>query len=220
MKGDTLLKTVFAAAFALAATACGTIPDVELKTLAFGSDNPRAMVAHHQDKWAPHYVRVDLGTGRLVPGSLLGDSEDSSSLYAGPINGAGTDSNYAAYIVEPGDYALVGITQANSNGYANWVDMRCLAGAAPVFRVAPGTVNVIEPGNNKNTRADAGPGGDPGASKQDEAFVKSALAGYQSISAEVKLAPVVARIQFAAANANNSVASGCPALAGFRLLPN
>lgn len=213
---------------------CGSIPDMAMKDVAFGADNQTAMLMHHRDSWNPVYRRVDLTTGRTLEGGGLNEAVfagmfDVDSRRVTPalkeelgiedIAFGSFKGGYNGYLTLPGDYALVGIVQPNTNGMGSWVDVRCFTGNAPVFRLSAGKVNMLESANRKNLRAEQGAAYDPAAAEKDTKLARFLVDGYPGITADVQLAPVVARIQFSVGDTPQSTFNPCPVGSIFRPAP-
>jgi hypothetical protein len=221
------------AAFVALASCKGT-PDVPMTDITFSADNTNAMVMHHRDSWDPIYLPVDLAAGRKLPGGGLNTGVftglfeiDSGRVTPALKQELGIEDiafgsfkgGYNGYLMPPGDYALVGIVQPNTNGYGSWVDVRCFGDKAPVFRIAPGTVNMLESANRKNERVEKGANYDQALAEKDAKLGRFLVAGYPNITADVVLAPVVGTIQFSAGDTPQSSFNPCPVGNVFRSAP-
>lgn len=221
-----------AAAF-LALAGCRGTPDIAMKEITFGPDSSKAMLMHHRDSWDALYQRVDLATGRTLPETLsyavfTGLFEiDSSRVTPALKQELGIEDiafgsfkgGYNGYLMVPGDYALVGIVQPNTNGIGSWVDVRCFTGAAPVFHLAAGKVSMLESANRKNERVEKGDAYDPAVAAKDAKLARFLADGYPGITAETQLAPVVAKIQFSVGDTPQSTYNPCPVGGLFRPAP-
>lgn len=227
-----MLKSGLAAVVALLLVGCQTA-DLPIKDITFASDNPMALLMQHRDSWDPIYERVDLATGQTLGGGL---SESPSTGMFDPdpkrttpalkqelgiedIKFGSNKGGYAGYLMRPGDYALVGIVQPNTNGVGSWVDVRCFTGKAAVFHLAAGKVSMLEAADRKNTRAEKGDGYDPAVTGKDEKLAKFLVSGYPGVTADVQLAPVVAKIQFTVGTMPQSPYHPCPHGSAFRPAP-
>lgn len=228
-----MVRIAILAAAVLALAGCGAIPDAPIKDVAFSADNPQAMLIHHRDSWDPLYQRVDLATGRTLPGTL------STALFTGmfeidsrrvtpaikqelgieDIAFGSKKGGYVGYLIQPGDYALIGIVQPNTNGVGSWVDIRCFGDKAAVFHLAAGKVNMLEAADRKNARAEKGDGYDPTITGKDVKLARFLVEGYPGIHADVQLAPVVGKIQFAVGDTPRSTYNPCPVGSVFRPAP-
>ena len=214
----------------VALAGCRGTPDVPMKDVAFGAASPNAMLMHHRDSWDALYQRVDLSTGRTLPETLsyavfTGLFEISSSrvspalkqeLGIEDIAFGSFKGGYNGYLMVPGDYALIGIVQPNTNGVGSWVDVRCFTGNAPVFHLPAGKVSMLESANRKNARVEQGDAYDKAAAEKDAKLARFLADGYPGITADVQLAPVVAKIQFSVGDAPQSTYNPCPVGSIFR----
>lgn len=223
----------------LALAGCETPAELPMTEIAFSRDSPKALLLQHRDKWTPIYERVDLPSGRTLPGGMIGGNTSSGVTYAGRVGyeasratpavrqelGIEDESwgkksgGYVAYILEPGDYALIGVVQSNSNGYADWVDMRCDLAAAPVYHFEAGKVNMMEINNRRYERAEKGNDADPVSAARDVKLGEFLVAGYPGITADVQLAPFVSKIQYAVGADVRSPQNPCPRAGFFRPAP-
>jgi hypothetical protein len=218
----------------MALASCKGMPDVPMTDIAFGADNASAMLIHHRDSWDPIYQPIDLATGRTLPGGGLNTAVFTGLLQINSnrvtpalkqelgIEDIGFGSfkgGYNGYLMPPGDYALVGIAQPNTNGYGSWVDIRCFGDKAPVFHLSPGTVNMLESADRKNTRVEQGAAYDKALAEKDTKLGRFLVAGYPNITANVVLAPVVGKVQFSVGDTAQSHFNPCPVGDVFRPAP-
>jgi hypothetical protein len=188
--------------------ACETTP-VPTQTYSPGAIN-QAVLIHFDNKWQPMFEKVDLNSGVTLPMQgvrTLGLPEtfDYDSKRVTPemkqtlgLEPAGrrTATGYRVTVWEPGDYAMIGIAQPNSNGTMSWVDTVCFQGSAPVFRLEAGFINVFESQRDIQARAEAGPAYDPKIIEREEGRIRFYVEDHPELKGDVRLAPIVASAQF------------------------
>ena len=211
-------RFVLAAALGLSALAgCSSFDPLD-PAISYSPQTTDAMLVHHLNNWHGLFERVDLASGKVLGGKIVTDADIEGGGYLSSAtlltyNGARATKEIQSDLgvkggsgrvatpfgvrnLPPGDYALVGIAQPNSNGYGSWVAQRCFLEAATVFRLEPGTVNVFEVGNVMSARVDAGDAYDPALARKDEDRIKFYLSEYPGVTANVKLAKPAAFIEF------------------------
>jgi len=172
----------------------------------------QAVLIHFNNNWSPIFEKVDLKRGTSAPKSEgvrtegIPEKFDYASKRVTPeieqrlgLKGGKSgrvDTGYGVTVWEPGDYALIGIFQPNSNGLASWVSTICFTGQAPVLRIEAGALNVFEPQNELNERINAGASYDPALVRRTEDRIRFVLEEFPALKGEVKLATVVASVQY------------------------
>lgn len=194
-------------------SACET-RDIPTRVYASGATD-QALVVRYENKWNIIFEKVDLEDGILV--EMVGKRSIGVPKHftyngrrvtpdvqktLGISPGGQTDTGYRIDIWEPGDYALTGMfrpTQTAAGAFGvSWTgtDMICFTQHAPVFRLEPGVVNVLEAQNLLQARVNGGATYDPQLVKSEEDRIRFYLADYPELKGEVRLAPVVATVEF------------------------
>lgn len=137
--------------------------------------------------WNLLLQQVDVQTGTMLPIWVGLDNREDKLRYT---NGSRRPaSGYNFIYVAPGDYAVIGRYQPNSNGAGgSWIDVEC-ARNAKVLHIEAQSVSIVERHDLYRQRGS----GDFSAVEQIEAEVQGYVREYGSMS--VHVAPIVGRFQ-------------------------
>jgi hypothetical protein len=206
MRSQVRLGIALVSLAVLSLGACETVPSQEYSPTA----PKQAMLIHYDNKWRPIFDRIDLASGQSLPmESIRTNGIPETFDYNGKrvtpelkqqlgleSSSGRVSTGYRVTVWQPGDDAMVGIIQPNSNGTMSWVDTVCFTGAAPVFRLEAGMLNVFEAQKDIQARATAGPTYDPKIVEREEERVRFFVRDHPQLKGEVRLAPIVASVQY------------------------
>jgi hypothetical protein len=168
------------------------------------------VLIHFDNKWRPIFDRIDLASGQSLPmegirTTGIPETFDYNGKRVTPelkqqlgleSSSGRVSTGYRVTVWQPGDYSMIGIIQPNSNGTMSWVDTICFTGAAPVFHLEAGVLNVFEAQKAIQERAIAGPTYDPKIVEHEEARVRFFVEDHPQLKGPVRLAPIVASVQY------------------------
>ncbi|HYD88854.1 MAG TPA: hypothetical protein VEA80_15375 [Vitreimonas sp.] len=160
--------------------------------------------------------RVDLAGNQPIGASqtvfLLIENHLVRTDAAGGVIGT---SEFAKARMEPGDYAVLQITDTMSQW--NYIQMLCYDRAAPVVRIPPNSVVVVEAMQVLQLRAMLGESYDQIGSRRDSlAAAREVLRGYPNIEGDPVLAEVVDVVAFEDSGSLNIIRDQCDSHTPFR----
>jgi|GEM_PF-3574122 len=160
--------------------------------------------------------RIDLASGRPVGPSqvvfLMAENHLVRTDAAGETVGT---SEFSKARMEPGDYAVLQITDTMSQW--NYIQMLCYDRAAPVVRVPPNAVVVVETMEVLQLRAVLGEAfGEIGYRRDSLAAAREVLRGYPNIEGDPVLAEVIDVVEFEDSGSLNIVRDQCDSHTPFR----